>query len=203
VQGVLGASPLVAGFALTVMVVGWPVGATAAAWGFARFGLRATLILGSALIPAGAVVFVTLGPGSSAVAAGIGSAIMGLGMGLLSTSAIVLIQEIVPWSERGSATASNLFARNLGSTLGATVFGAVLNYGLAHFGRAGVTVTSEELRRLLETQGLTGDAAVRSALHQSLHLTFWAVLVVSIAIMILAWLVPAVSLGRAREVPAE
>jgi EmrB/QacA subfamily drug resistance transporter len=203
VQGVLGASPLVAGFALTMMVVGWPLGATLAARGFARFGLRAILILGGALIPAGAIFFVTLGPGSSAVTAGIGSIVMGLGMGLFSTSAIVLIQEIVPWSERGSATASNLFARNLGSTLGATVFGAVLNYGLAHFGRGGVTVTSDELRRLLETQGLTGDAAVRDALHLSLHLTFWAVLGVAIVMLILAFLVPAVSLGRARHVPAE
>jgi EmrB/QacA subfamily drug resistance transporter len=204
VQGVLGATPLVAGFALTMMVVGWPVGATLAARGFARFGLRLILILGSALIPAGAIVFVTLGPGSSPVVAGAGSLVMGLGMGLLSTSAIVLIQEIVPWSERGSATASNIFARNLGSTLGATVFGAVLNYGLAHFGRSGVTVTSEQLRNLLEApQGLVRDNAVADVLHQSLHLTFWAVFVAAVAIVVLAWLVPAVSLGRAREIPAE
>ena len=42
----------------------------------------------------------------------------------------VLIQEIVGWAERGSVTASYLFARSVGSTFGATVFGAVLNAGL-------------------------------------------------------------------------
>ena len=42
------------------------------------------------------------------------------GMGLSSSASIVLIQEIVDWSERGSVTASYLFARTLGSTFGAT-----------------------------------------------------------------------------------
>ncbi|TXM89316.1 MFS transporter, partial [Methylobacterium sp. WL122] len=40
VQGVLRQSPLVAGFTLTLMVLGWPVGATTAARSFVRFGLR-------------------------------------------------------------------------------------------------------------------------------------------------------------------
>jgi hypothetical protein len=51
-----------------------------------------------------------LGQGSHPAVAGAGSLVMGFGMGLLSTAALVLIQEIVPWSQRGSATASNVFA---------------------------------------------------------------------------------------------
>ncbi len=73
-----------------------------------------------------------LSPESSPVLAGVGSLVMGFGMGIVSVSSLILIQEIVKPSERGSATASNLFSRNLGSTLGAAMFGAVLNYGLAH-----------------------------------------------------------------------
>lgn len=49
---------------------------------------------------------------------------MGFGKGLMSITALILIQEIVNLSERGSATASNVFSRNLGSTLGAAVLGA-------------------------------------------------------------------------------
>ena len=63
--------------------------------------------------------------------------VVGLGMGLLSSASIILIQEIVDWSERGSVTASFLFARSLGSTFGATIFGAVLNIGLMHSGAPG------------------------------------------------------------------
>src|ERR1700733_13568212 len=57
---------------------------------------------------------------------------MVLGMGFFSTTAIVIIQDSVAWAQRGAATASNIFSRNLGSTLGATVLGAVLNYRLPH-----------------------------------------------------------------------
>jgi len=135
VQGVMQKSPLIAGFALSAMVLGWPVGATIGVRGFRRFGVRAVLRTGGALVPVGASVFVLLSADSSPVAAGLGSLIVGLGMGLLSSASIILIQEIVDWSERGSVTASLLFARNLGSTFGATIFGAVLNMGLVHSSR--------------------------------------------------------------------
>ncbi|MBB5537641.1 hypothetical protein [Rhizobium giardinii] len=49
------------------------------------------------------------------------------------------------WSERGSATASNVFSRNLGSTLGAAILGAVLAYGLAN-ATDGQWITAEQLQ---------------------------------------------------------
>jgi EmrB/QacA subfamily drug resistance transporter len=204
VQGVLHRSPVVAGLSLTMMVLGWPAGATLATRLFHRFGLRQIMIAGSTLLPAGAVLFVLLTPESSPVMAGLGSLLMGFGMGLASVSALVLIQEIVEWSQRGSATASNLFARNLGSTLGATVLGAVLNYGLSHSKGVGA-VTSDQLRQLLEAPPGTagGDAAIRLALQQSLHLTFWAMLVISLGIVLLSLLIPSVAIGQMRKAAAE
>jgi hypothetical protein len=90
VQGVMGRSALVAGLATTAMVLGWPIGATLAARNFARLGgLRPTLLLGAALLPAGALALVTLRPDSPPAAAGLGSVVTGFGMGLLSTSVIV------------------------------------------------------------------------------------------------------------------
>jgi len=203
VQGVLHRSPVVAGFALTMVMVGWPTGATVAARSFHRFGLRQILVVGSVFLPIGAVVFALLTPDSSPIFAGIGSLIMGFGMGTSSVSALVLIQEIVHPSQRGSATASNLFSRNLGSTLGATMFGAVLNYGLTHAKGIGV-VTSDQLRQVLETPPthVGSDAIVRLALQQSLHLTFVAMLVISLAIVASAILVPAMALERMREAAA-
>lgn len=205
VQGVLRQSPLVSGLALTVMVLGWPIGATFAARSFGRFGLRRILLAGSLLIPAGSAGFLALGSDTPVGVAAAGSLVMGLGMGLLSTASIVLIQEIVSWSERGSATASNIFSRNLGSTLGAAVFGAVMNYGLAHFGGAGGT-TSDELRRLLDQASGDGSGrltAVRSVLESAIHLTFWAVFVTACLTAFAALLVPAVTLGRAAEPATE
>ena len=194
---------MVAGLTLTMMLFGWPVGATIAARGFKRFGLRPTMILGSVLLPIGATVFVVLTADSSPILAAFGSLVMGFGMGLISISSLVLIQEIVQRSQRGSATASNIFARNLGSTLGATVLGAALNYGL-NSGGHDAPVSSDQLRRLIE-----GGATASNDLHgiglllnQSLHLTFWAMLAISLGAALFAVFVPAIKIKSAADMAA-
>lgn len=190
VQAVMGRSPLEAGFMLTAMVLGWPIAATLGARNFGRFGLRRILVFGAALLPVGAIPFVLLSPTTSPLMAGLGSLIMGFGMGFLSTAAIVLIQDSVGWTERGAATASNLFARNLGSTLGAAVLGTVLNASLArdHSG------SLQQIQELLHGQGaIVGAAASRAGLAHGLHLTFWGVLIIALLALFLSVFVPRVS----------
>lgn len=204
VQGVLHRSPVVAGLALTMMMVGWPAGATLAAKSFHRIGLRRILVGGSAFIPIGAVLLLFLQPGGSPLVAAFGSLIMGFGMGTSSVSSLVLIQEIVKMDERGSATASNLFSRNLGSTLGATLFGAVLNFGLSHSKDVAV-VTSDQLKALLQNQvaSLADSDMIRMVLHQSLHLTFVSIFAIAIFVVVLLGFVPAINIGQAKQVPLE
>jgi EmrB/QacA subfamily drug resistance transporter len=204
VQGVLHRSPVVAGLALTMMMVGWPTGATMAAKSFHRIGLRRILVGGSAFVPLGAVLLLFLSPGSSPLIAAFGSLIMGFGMGTSSVSSLVLIQEIVKIDERGSATASNLFSRNLGSTLGATLFGAVLNFGLSHSKNL-AAVTSDQLKALLQNQAtsLGNSDMIRLVLHQSLHLTFISLFAIAIFVVVLLSFVPAINLGPEKQVPLE
>jgi MFS family permease len=203
VQGVLHRSPVIAGLSLTMMMVGWPSGATFAARSFQRLGLRRVMLGGSIFLPAGALVFFALSPTSSPAFAGVGSLLMGFGMGTLSVSSLVLIQEIVDTSQRGSATASNLFSRNLGSTIGATLFGAVFNYGLAHAVGVG-SVTADQLRQLLgaPSAAVASMGAVRVALHQSLHLTFSSIVVISLMAVLCVTLVPAAVLARLQGAPS-
>jgi MFS family permease len=195
VQIVLQRSAVVAGLSLTTMLVGWPVGATLTARQFHRFHLHHLLRGGTLLLPVGAIVFVLLNPQSSPVLAGLGSLIMGLGMGVQSVSSLVLVQEIVEGRERGTVTASALFSRNLGSTLGATVLGAVLNHGLAR-ATGGAPVTSDQLRHLLQAplSSAPGDVALRLALQHSLNLAFWAMFAIAVLTVATAFLVPSVEL---------
>ena len=203
VQIVLNRSPVIAGLALTTMLFGWPAGATLGARLFSRFGLHRLLVTGSLFLPVGATLLVLLTPQSSPITAGVGSLVMGFGMGLLSVSALVLIQEVVEWRQRGGATASNIFSRNLGSTLGATVLGAVLNHALA--GSGGISVTSEQLRQLLQLPAgsLPDDAALRLGLQHAVNLTFWAMLALAVIAVLLALMVPSVELKQANHVAAE
>ena len=197
VQLVMQRSPTIAGLALTTMLIGWPAGATLAARLFHRFALRRLLLSGALLQPLGALFFVVLTPHLSPLVPAMGSLVMGFGMGLISVPSLVLIQEIVEPAQRGSVTASNLFSRNFGSTLGATVLGAVLNHGLSRSGTL-APVTSDQLRQLLNAPVLTAAASqVRSAMEQALNLTFWAMLVLSLGTVILALLVPSTDFDRA------
>jgi EmrB/QacA subfamily drug resistance transporter len=199
VQAVLQRSALVAGLALTMVVLGWPIGSTIAARTFVRFGLRQTLLFGCILMPVGGLAFVLLGPGSAPWTGGMGSLVMGLGAGFLSTSSILIIQNCTDWSERGAGTSSNIFSRNVGSTLGAAVFGAVLNFQLARGAGGHAPVSSAQIQQLLaDSSAAAGaDAAVRAALAQALHVTFWAVFVIAVLTLIAAMFVPRVQLKDA------
>jgi MFS family permease len=154
--------------------------------------MRGTLRLGTVLIVIGSVCFLFLNPESSPALAGVGSGVMGFGMGLLTVTSVILIQGSVPWSRRGSATASNVFARNLGSTLGAAILGSVLNYGLRNAGGAGnAGVSPEGIRQLLEKPVSGPERQVlQAALDHSLHLTFWCVVAMAVLTAALALFIP-------------
>jgi EmrB/QacA subfamily drug resistance transporter len=190
VRSVLHQTPVVSGLALTTVMIGWPLGATVAARSFPRIGLRRLLISGAALLPVGAGLLVLLTPSSSWIIAALGSATMGVGMGLVNVSSMLIIQGLVERTQRASVTASNLFTRNLGSTLGVTLLGAVFNLGISR--HAGTLVTSEQLRQLLDApRAFTPHDLVTSiALQSSLHMTFCVLLGVSLLSALFATRVP-------------
>ena len=194
VQGVLGRSAIVAGFALTAMSVGWPLASTLSARILRAIEARATLRLGAALIFLGALVLASMRPGSGALWAGAGSFIIGLGMGLLNTTFVVLIQGSVPWASRGSATASNVFARMLGSTFGAAALGAVLN-GTLHRHVATGSGGIDAVREMFDggavgTLSLVERSALLDALGAGLHYAFIALTAFAALALVAAWFAP-------------
>jgi EmrB/QacA subfamily drug resistance transporter len=153
-QALLQATPLKAGLALTAIAMGWPLGATFAGWYQLKIGLARTMLGGSVLILLGSIFFATLDAGSSFLHAASGSFFVGMGMGLLTSAAMIMVQESVTPAERGTATGSNIFARNLGSVIGASIFGVVFNASVS--GQAGgldihaieARIASDGFRRL-------------------------------------------------------
>ncbi|NMH72649.1 MFS transporter [Bacillus sp. RO2] len=127
VQGVMERPPIVAGFTLTTMSIGWPIAAMIAGRLLLKIGFRTTSIIGGVALILGSIIFMTLSPDDGPVWAAFGSFMIGVGMGFSTTAFIVSIQSTVPWQKRGVATASNMFMRTLGSTIGAALLGGVLN----------------------------------------------------------------------------
>lgn len=199
VQGVLRGSAMLAGFALSMMTLGWPIASFVAGNLIVRAGVRKLARLGGATALAGSLMIALLA-GRGAVFSGAGSFVLGVGLGFLATTFVVAIQTSVPWNQRGVATASNMLMRILGSALGAALFGGVLNFQMARYlGRSGLggKVSMESI------EGLMGDAAPRAAalsadvmavlrvgLAESLHAVFWGIVVMGVVTLVAAWRVP-------------
>jgi hypothetical protein len=113
---------------------------------------------------------------------------MGLGIGLTSVNALVLIQGIVGWSQRCEATASNQFARSLGGPIGTAILYAVLSRS-----DDAAMEMSGRLRNILaapyETAAWSEGALLRFP--QISHVIPWALLGVSVAGAFCALCVPA------------
>jgi EmrB/QacA subfamily drug resistance transporter len=131
-QDVLGTGPLVAGFALAALTLGWPISASQAGKLYLRFGFRTCALLGTSLVLIGSALMLTLGAHSSVFAVGLFCLVIGLGMGLTAAPTLIAAQSSVGWSERGVVTANNIFLRSLGSSLGVAVFGALANAAIGH-----------------------------------------------------------------------
>ena len=193
IQAVLGRTPIVSGLTLTAVAIGWPIAATVSARLFLPWwGMRTTLRVGALLIVIGGAAFPFLGSGQEGLWLSSGGAfLMGAGMGMMSYTAVLLLQASVEWNRRGAATASNVFARLLGNTLGAAVMGAILNLGLR---LAGANASSDQVRALMDrTPGSVvkaADPALKAALAGSLHWVFVAMFVLCVATLVAGWLMP-------------
>jgi EmrB/QacA subfamily drug resistance transporter len=131
VQGVMGGSALVAGFALASMSISWPFGSSAGGRLMLRTSYRTAAATGGLPLLAGSVVMIELDPSRGPLWAAAGALLIGIGMGFTINTFVVAIQSTVDWGRRGVATSTTVFTRIIGQSMGAAVFGGILNAGLA------------------------------------------------------------------------
>lgn len=135
VQGAWGGSPVEAGLIVAPMSIGWPVASATAGRLIARLGYYPLVITGMSGVFLGTLLLLAVGLVSDislqTVITLVASTITGLGFGASTTTMLIALQVSVPWSERGVATASAQFFRNMGQAIGSTVLGAVLALVLA------------------------------------------------------------------------
>lgn len=123
----IGAAPIVAGLALAALTIGWPVAATISGRLYLRIGFRATVLLGMGIVVLSGLAYALTAPYPSVITIAVVSFVMGFGMGLSASPALVAAQSSVEWGERGVVTGTNLFARSVGSAVGVAVLGAIAN----------------------------------------------------------------------------
>ena len=92
-------------------------------------------------------------------------------MGLNTTALIIAVQSSVPWKQRGAVTASTMFSRMLGNSMGVALLGAYLAHRLS-----GV-LPPDQVRSLLTPHGDGSarllDPAMTHILENALTPLFW------------------------------
>ena len=126
-QGVLGVSATQSGTLMTPMMLGAVTGSFLG--GQLTYRMRSYKtpgVLGSILVTGGMAIFAVMGASTPRLQVVFGMILAGLGMGLLQPVYTVAVQNVAPRAQMGAATASTIFFRAIGSTLGVSLFGSVL-----------------------------------------------------------------------------
>ena len=221
VQGVLGGTAINAGSTLTPMSIGWPVGSTLSGRLIMRHGYRPVVVLGTALIALGSLLLLPIWASTPQPFIMLAMSVLGLGMGLTTTSFLVAVQSSVGWGERGIATASTQFFRTIGGAVGVAAMGTLMSREMHLRLQAGAQAHPETVdvplgvssasiildpvaRATLPAPALE---AIRLALASSLHSVYVAVALVAVAAFALTVLLfPARSAAqhaRQARAPAE
>jgi hypothetical protein len=138
------------------------------------------------------LLLVVLEPGRTLAWVATGSFVIGIGMGFCNTAFVVSIQASVGWSERGVATSSYMFMRIVGQSVGAAVFGAVLNFRLhLHAPEADDLVNRVLDPGLRHSLGSAELAQLSEAIASSLHLVYIIADLAAAVTLFLAWALPA------------
>jgi EmrB/QacA subfamily drug resistance transporter len=192
VQGAMGRSPAAAGLALAASSVSWTFASIASGRLMIRTSYRLAAGIGGVCLVAGSLVLLTLEPTDSLIWAGTGALLNGIGMGFCNTAFIVSTQAAVGWNERGMATSSMMFMRMVGSSVGAAVFGAIVNFGIhRQLPEAGDAVNRLMLPAARQMLGADELARLTDAIATSVHVVYVIAALVAVGSLLLALALPA------------
>jgi EmrB/QacA subfamily drug resistance transporter len=131
-QVVKGVSPSAAGLQLTPMMGGVLVTSIASGQIISRVGrYRLFPIIGTAVMAIGLGLLSTLGTASSLWAAPAYMLVLGLGLGMVMQVLVLAVQNTVDYSNLGVATSGTTLFRSTGGSVGVSLFGAIFAANLA------------------------------------------------------------------------
>lgn len=195
VQGVHGDSATIAGLALAGMTMGWPIASVTAGHVLVSKGFRFSVFLGAAPLLISGIWLATFDSGTGPLEVAAATFVLGLSMGFISTSIIVMVQSAVDWTRRGVVTSTNMFMRQMGSALGIAVLGAMVNsqvHGVKVPGPNGIPVSTDALldesrRSTLSPETIT---QLSNTLTDGLHLAFLGILAVAVLTVVVMAMLP-------------
>ncbi|HWJ33468.1 MAG TPA: MDR family MFS transporter, partial [Gaiellaceae bacterium] len=177
VQGVIGTSATSSGVVLTPMILGAVCTSILTGQLVSRTGrYRWNAVLGPVVLTGAMLLLWRMDVSTTNGEAARNMVIAGIGIGSMMQVFVLSVQNAVPRSRIGSATALTQFGRQMGATLGVTVMGVLVNHGLP----AGVAVGGEgsQVHRL--------PPALRSGLAGAIQPAFLVAACIAAAVWVIA-----------------
>lgn len=198
-QLVQGQGAIAAGLVLAGISIGWPVASALSGRAYLRIGFRDAALAGGVLILLAALAFLWLPRPQPVALVWLDQIALGAGFGLLSTPLLVGMQSVVDWGRRGVVTGSNMFARYLGQSLGAALFGAIFNASLAErLAQAPAALRGQVPQRIdavihVLHSGQAGAAAsayLRAAIGAATRHLYVGMAVIAVAMLLVLFIAP-------------
>lgn len=195
IQGIHGYGATGAGFALAPLSIGWAVSSNTVGPILIKLKPRNTLLIGFSILLLGTFGLTWLSQTSQLWMISLIMFVMGIGFGVSMTVVIVLSQSGIQNQQRGIATATNVYVRTLGQTVGAAIYGAIFNYRTLHPPSGKAIQSINEIEQILQpkTRQLLTEETIRflqEILFQSLHFLFWGMCLIACFTILVSWKVP-------------
>lgn len=182
----LGASATKSGLTMLPMMFGLILSSTISGRLVTSFGrYKPMMVFGGVTMMIGMLLMTQLGPHTSLLGISWRVFVLGVGLGPAQGLFALVIQNAVPVSRLGVVTSANQFFRQIGSTVGVAIFGAVMTHVLAvemaKAGGGGKKLSLDELQAValsatksgLGASSVTVDPILRIAFSQAIVDLIW------------------------------
>jgi EmrB/QacA subfamily drug resistance transporter len=167
-------------------------------------------IVGTATIAVGMYLMSTMGVGTSRITSSLYMVVLGLGIGMIIQVMVLAVQNSVPHSDLGTATATESFTRSMGGAFGVAIYGAIFNNRLAFnlarlLPRGAGSVDPAQVQgspQAIRALPPATRQAVLLALARSIHVVFLFAVPLAIAAFVVTWFLPEKELRETAHVGA-
>jgi EmrB/QacA subfamily drug resistance transporter len=198
IQGALGKSPMMVGAGILSLSLGWSVGSLVLGQILNIFGHRASALIGATCLVLGCGICLFFTTQTSMTTIFLIFLMIGIGMGFVTLTTLIVVQNSIDISDLGVATTSHQFARTMGGTVGIGICGgfviskiALATDAIFYSGQVetipqpllSAIKTNIENLLLPEIQTLLSDEVqtiLREAIVTGVSMVFWIVLAASL-----------------------
>jgi MFS family permease len=204
-QVVRGESPTISGLQLLPLMVGLLIVSIGSGQIISRTGrYRPFPIIGTGLVTIGLFLLSLMGIGTSSALAALYMLVLGMGLGSVMQTLVLVVQNAVPYSELGVATSGATFFRSIGGSFGTAIFGAIFsNVLVGNLVRHGITgkvsglSSSSITPAILDKLPVAVHRGLEAAYSQSIETVFVIAAPIAFIAFVAAWLIPQLELRRA------